>query len=340
MKAFKYILFLFLILFIGLSIYVGVQPNSFEVTRDRTINAPVPVIYNDLIELKNWERWSPWMEKNPEAKITYGEQTNGVDGSFSWEDEDGIGNIKTLAATPFTSIEQQMQFDDYEPSNITWALSPTPTGETKVTWQMKGEHLSFMFKLYSALKGGFDNIIGPDFERGLERMDSVIVADMKAYSISIEGVTEHSGGFYLYSTTSCKIDELEAKMREMLPKVLNYTNANAITMAGPPFVNYLKWDTENNAAIFSCCVPTTSKVITSSSDILTGQLEPFKAVKAVLKGDYSNLKEAWEKAMAYVPEHGLETSENGPNLEVYVTDPLNYYNPADWVTEIYIAIKE
>jgi hypothetical protein len=111
-------------------------------------------------------------------------------------------------------------------------------------------------------------------------------------------------------------------------------------MAGPPFVNYLKWDTVNNAVIFSNCVPTTSRVITTGSSILTGQMEPFRAVKIVLKGDHSNLKEAWEKAMAYIPEKGLGANVNGPNLEVYVTDPSNFPNPADWLTEIYIAINE
>jgi len=70
MKALKYILFLLLILTIGISIYVVVQPNSFEVTKERNINAPAAVIYNDLIDFRNWERWSPWLEKSPDSKIT------------------------------------------------------------------------------------------------------------------------------------------------------------------------------------------------------------------------------------------------------------------------------
>lgn len=340
MKALKYILFLLLILFIGVSIYLAVQPNSFVVTRERTIKAPASVIYHNIIDLKNWENWSPWMEKKPDTKILYSEQTKGVDGSFSWEDDDGIGKIKILSTTPNISIEQELQFDDYEPSKINWSFAPDSLGQTKVTWQIKGDHLPFFFKAYSAFSGGFDNLFGPDFERGLEKLDSVVVTEMKVYSITIEGITQHSGGFYLYNTASCKINELETKMNEMLPKVINFANANSITMAGPPFVNYLKWDTENNAVIFSCCVPTTSRVITTEGNILTGEMDPFRAVKAILKGDYSNLQEAWEKAMAYIPEHGLEANENGPNLETYATVPLNYPNPADWVTEIYIAIKE
>ncbi|HEX9828112.1 MAG TPA: SRPBCC family protein [Flavobacteriaceae bacterium] len=340
MKVLKYILFLLLILTIGISIYVVVQPNSFEVTRERTINAPASVIYNHLIDFKNWEPWSPWLEKKPDTKLMYSEKTTGVGGSYSWEDDEGIGKMKTLSTTPNISIEQDIQFDDYEPSRVNWTFAPTAEGGTKVTWQMKGDSLPFMFKAYSAFSGGFDKMIGPDFERGLEKLDSVVIDDMKKYSITIQGATQHSGGFYLYNTTSCKINELEPKMKEMLPKVLNYASSNSITVAGPPFVNYLKWDPENNAVIFLCCVPTTSKVITTNGDILTGQLEPFRAVKAILKGNYSNLQEAWEKTMAYLPEHGLEANENGPNLEAYVTDPLNYPNPADWITEIFVAIKE
>ena len=81
-------------------------------------------------------------------------------------------------------------------------------------------------------------------------------------------------------------------------------------------------------------------MITTDGTILTGQIESFRAVKVILKGNHSNLKEAWEKAKAYIDKNGLEASENGPNLETYVTDSKNYPNPADWVTEIYIAIKD
>jgi effector-binding domain-containing protein len=91
--------------------------------------------------------------------------------------------------------------------------------------------------------------------------------------------------------------------------------------------------------MFSACVPTIEKVVTTDSDILTGQLEPFKAVKTTLNGNYDNLKEAWETVMKYIPENGMQFAETGPMLEVYLTDPMSEPNPADWITEIYIAVK-
>lgn len=339
MKAFKYILFLILILIIGLAIYIAVQPNSFEVKRTRTIQAPVSVVYDNIIDFKNWEAWSSWVEENPETIITLSDTTYGIGGSYSWKDEDGIGTMKTIDTKPKTSINQEMQFADFPKSDIIWNLKPNNDGSTEVHWTISGKDLPFDFKIFSTLMGGMEKQIGPHFERGLEKLDSVLVADMKKYSVNIEGITQHSGGFYLYNTTSCKLSDFKEKMQEMLPKVGAYALTNNITMAGKPFIFYHKWDPENDAVMFSCCIPTTSKIITTDADIITGQLEPFKAVKTVLKGNYENLQEAWDKTMTYIPENNLEFTEAGPMIESYVTDPTNHPNPKDWITEIFIAIK-
>ena len=339
MKFLKYLLFLILIVVIGFAIYVAVQPSDFEVSRSRTIEAPAAVLYGNVIDLKNWEAWSPWVEKEPDLKITYPEQTKGVGGAYSWEGKDGVGKLKIVATETNASIDQEMQFGDYHPSKVNWMFEPTEDNKTKVTWKMNGEKTPFIFKAFAAFTGGFDNMVGPDFERGLEKLDSLAVSDMKKYVINIDGVTQHGGGFYLYNTTSCKMDEFKTKMVEMMTKMGEFVEKNKVPMAGAPYVIYHKWDEENNAVMFSCCVPTTSKIIAAESDVLTGQLKPFKALKTTLKGDYENLKEAWETAMKYVPENTLEFTENGPMIESYVTDPMTEPNPANWITEIYLALK-
>jgi len=340
MKYLKYIVFLLLIVFIGFAIYIAVQPNSFEVKRTRIIDAPAEVIYNNIIDFKNWESWSSWVERDPETVITLSEQTKGVGGSYTWVDSHGKGSIKTLETVSPSSIKQELQFGDFEPSKINWTLSPTSDGKTEVTWRMNSDNVPFIFKASALKEGGFDNMIGPDFERGLEKLDRLIVESMKVYSIKVDGVTQHGGGFYLYNTTSAKMDSFESVIQDMLLEVNNYVLKNNITTAGSPFVYYHKWDEVNNTVMFSCCIPTTAQVITSDNNILTGQLEPFKAIKTNLKGNYSNLKEAWEATVYYAPKNKLEFTELGPMLEVYLSDPTTTHNPANWVTEIYIAIKE
>ncbi len=340
MKALKYILFLILILVIGISIYIAVQPNSFEVKRSLTIDAPAQVIYDNVIDFKNWEAWSSWIERDPETVITLGEQTKGIGGNYSWVDSKGTGSMKTLTANPPYSISQELQFGDFYPAKIQWTFEPTADGKTHVTWKMNNDKVPFIFKATAIASGGFDNMIGPDFERGLEKLDSIIVASMKVYSVKIQGLTNHGGGYYIYNTASCKIDDFKTKMEEMLPKVSNYAKKQNIAMAGAPFVIYHKWDEQNNTVIFSYCIPTTTQVIQTDIDILIGQLEPFKAIRTSLKGDYKNLREAWDATYKYIETNNLEPIEGGPMLEVHLTDSSKTPNPADLITEIYIAIKE
>ncbi|WP_178989266.1 SRPBCC family protein [Winogradskyella schleiferi] len=339
MKILKYVLLLLLILVIGVSIYIAVQPNSFEVTRTKTINAPQSVVYNNVIDFKNWEAWSPWIEAKPETVVTLGDKTKGVGGSYKWNDDGEIGRMSTTAANPTSSISQDMQFGDFPKSDVTWKFEPNENGTTDVTWSISGKDLPFGFKMFSAFMGGMEEQIGPDYERGLTLLDSVVQAEMKVYSINVQGVTQHSGGYYIYNTTSSKFSDFEQNMTTMLPKVGAYAMTHNITMAGPPFILYHKWDEENDAVIFSCCVPTNSKVVTDDADILTGKLESFKTVKTVLKGNYSNLKEAWETTMTYIADNNLEMVEGGAMLETYITDPMSEPNPANWLTEIYVEVE-
>jgi effector-binding domain-containing protein/uncharacterized protein YndB with AHSA1/START domain len=339
MKTIKYFLLLFLILIIGFSIYIAVQPNSFEVTRTKTINAPQSVVYKNVIDFKNWDAWNSWKEENPETLTTLAEQTTGIGGFYSWQNDDGIGTMKTIATEPMTSITQDMQFEDNPKSKVTWNFKPNDDGTTEVTWTIVGEDLPFDFKVYSILKGHMETQIGPHFERGLSLLDSVLQAEMKVFSINVEGITLQSGGYYLYKTTSCKLSDFEQNMKRMRSEVGAYAITHNVTMAGPPFISYLKWDEENDATIFSACVPTNSKISSDESDILTGKLDSFRAVKTILKGDYKNLKKAWEASMEYIADNNLEMVEGGSMLETYLIDPLAEQNPANWVTEIYVAIK-
>src|SRR5690606_24034593 len=337
MKFFKYLLFLVLIIIIALSVYIAVQPGSYDITRTRVIAAPKALIYDQVIDYTTWPQWTTWAEKDPNAKIEFGEQSKGVGGSYSWVDKDGRGNMKTLEATPHVLIEQALQFEDYDPATVYWKFETVDSG-TQVTWGMKAEKMPFIFKGYATLYGGMDKMIGPDFESGLVRLDSLTVASMEKYNITVNGITEYGGGFYVYTSASTKIKDLSTKIEELMPKVGRYVAENNISTAGMPFTLYHSWDERNGTTLFSCAVPTTARVITESNDILSGQLEPFKALKVTLTGDYSNLEEAWEKAYLYIEENKLERAENAPMLEYYTTDPGDEPNPANWITELYIAL--
>jgi len=338
MKAFKFIVFLLLILIIGACTYVAVQPNNYEVVRTRIIDASPALIYDNVIEYKTWETWSSWIEKKPDTKITYSEQTKGIGGSYSWEDDDGVGNMKTVAATPYESIEQSMQFQDYEPSKVTWKFE-SKDGKTNVTWIMNGNKVPFGFKLYAVFSGGFDKMIGPGFERGLEKLDSLIIESTKKFDIEINGITEYGGGFYLYKTTNAKNSNIRQKMAEQYSSLMTYVSKNDIQMAGMPLTVYNEMNPANGTVIMSNGLPVNQKIeVSEDSDISCGYMSKMSVLKTTLTGNYTNLGEAWEQALTYIADNNLMKSDEKP-FEIYTNDPGQYPNPADWKTEIYISLK-
>lgn len=341
MKAFKFIIFLLLIIIIGACTYVAVQPNNYEVVRTRTIDAPAAVIYDNVIDFKNWNTWSSWIEKNPETKVTYPEKTDGVGGSYSWEDDDGIGRMETVAASAPNSIEQSMRFDDFEPSTVNWNFETIEDSKTSVSWSMKSDKVSFWLKLFGVMSGGFDNMIGPDFERGLEKLDSVIVESTKKYEVTINGITEYSGGFYLYKTTSATSQNISQMMGKQFGEIMQFMIPNNIQPTGMPFTIYLNdMAKQENNVIMSQAMPIATKIETpADSNIICDYMPRTKVLKTILKGNYTNLSKAWETTMKYIEDNNLVRSEIHP-FEVYTNDPGDFPNPADWITEIFIPLKE
>ncbi len=339
MKVLKYIIFILLILIIGLAIYIGVQPNSYEVTRSRTIKAPSAVLYDNVVDYKNWSEWSSWVEADPDLVVTLPEKTKGIGGSYQWEDKDGVGTMTTLDVVENELINQQMQFADFPPSEISWNFIPTTDGSgTEVKWTITGKDLPFMFKAFATLSGGMEKQIAPHFERGLEKLDSIVIVSMDKFVVSVEGIREYGGGFYLYKTTNADNSNISAKMGEQYGSIGMFMGQNNIPKNGMPLTVYHDMNMEDGTVIMSNGIPVQERVIVPpGSEVQCGYMPKMKVLKTSLTGNYTNLGAAWEEAMAYVAANKLTQSEEKP-FEIYTNDPGEFPNPADWRTEIYIPI--
>jgi effector-binding domain-containing protein len=339
MKALKYIVLLLLIFIIGSCTYVAVQPNSYDLSRTRTINASAQLIFNEINDYKNWESWSPWLEKEPGIQFTYPEQTSGVGGSYSWTGNDGNGMMKTLEVNPYDSILQEIKFENFPASQVYWKFdSKGPS--TDVTWGMKSDNMSFMLKFFAAISGGMDKMVGPDYERGLEKLDSLIMNKMSKYDISIQGIKEYGGGYYLYKTTNATSANISATMGKQYGSIMMYMAQNQIQVNGMPLTVYQEMNQQEGTVIMSNGIPVSEKIeVADDSDVLCGYIPKTKVLKTVLKGNYTNLSGAWAATMKHLQDKGLEQSDLKP-FEIYTNDPGKFPNPADWVTEIYIPLKE
>ena len=324
MKFIKYLLFLVLIGFIGVSVYIAVQPNSFKITKKYTINAPASVVFNYVNNLKNWKHFDSW------SAFENVNTLNSINGE---------GQLNTIQSNPENSILQELTFDDLPNSNITWSFSTTKNKTTEISWTLSTESIPFKNKAYNLIYGGKEHIIAKHYAESLKKLDSAVIASMKVYKIKVNGSINYGGGYYLYTTNSCRIDELDEKLKSSMRKVTAFAEKNNIVIAGLPFIHYLKRDSINNATTFECCIPTTEQIISTESNILTGQIIPFEAIKTTLQGDYSNINEAWNTTLNYISKQNLVFPEHGTVIQTFLNDSNAVPNPANWLSEIYFQVQ-
>ncbi|MEZ4816910.1 MAG: SRPBCC family protein [Flavobacteriaceae bacterium] len=342
MKILKYLFFLLLIVIVGASVYFGTKDGTFDVAVTKTIHAPVDLLFNQANDYKNWQDWGPWMENDPNIKMNFSEKTQGEGASYSWESEvEGNGAMKTLQVAEKDSILQKITFNtplgDSE-SDVYWKFTPVNKGETEITWGMKGEQ-SFMEKVFMAFqKEPFERMLKGMFNKGLDNMDAIVQEEMKKYTITVEGIKDYGGGYYMFTTAASKTSEIGEKMGAMLGKVSEFMTQNNIQPTGMPFTLYNEWDDSNGTTIFSTAIPVAEKIIVTQGDVLCGFMEPLSALKIVLKGNYVNLAEAYKAGEDYITIHKLVKDPAHKLFEVYANDPGDIPNPAQWETHIYLPV--
>lgn len=342
MKILKYILFIVLIAFIAGSIYIATKDGDYQMERKNTIPGPITLVFNEVKDLKTWNNWFPMNKK--EIILSFSEKTVGQGAQMSWKSEDlGNGSIITQEVVPYSAILQRMVLETgigEADGNMYWKFEEKEDS-TVVTWGIKGD-LDFKEKLAFLLEDTeIAKKFAPVFEDGLRELEEQITQKMEEYTIHVDGTTQHGGGYYMYSTTATKLNEVYKKASEMTEQVSLYMNKNNISINGNPFIIYNKKNQANGTTIFSAAVPTPSMVVTpSGSPVLNGFLPPQKVVKTTLKGNYKNATEAWETTYRYIYENNLKVDEQGEPFEIFITGPVEEPNPANWVTEIYIPVEE
>lgn len=337
MKILKYLFLLLLLALFATTIFIATQKGNFDVTRSAIIKSPKSTVFNYVNDYRNWETFGSWKKEDPSMTFYYPKNTVGKNATYSWKGSDGDGEMKTISVRENESIIQKMNFGG-SLSDVFWTFKDTLNG-TKVTWRSKGT-MNFGFKIYSVFQGGADRVIGNMYEKSLTNLDKTLVYELETYNIKVNGLVKKPGSFYLKQTITSKISNVSKNLRIMIPKMVHFFQKNNIVMYGKPFVIYHTYDLAKGITRFSVGIPIKEEVFTSEgSDVTSGLLYPFQAVKTTLTGDYSHNKEAWEKAYDYISKNNLTENPDGTNLEVYSKSMIQIANPSQWVTEIYIPIK-
>jgi len=156
---------------VAVLIIAATKPDSFSVQRATVVNAPADKVFPLIADFHEWRKWSPWEDRDPELKRTYGGAERGKGAIYAWEGNKNVGSgrMEILeAAVPSKIIIKLDFFKPFEGHN-TAEFTMLPQGDvTNLTWTMHGPAV-FMSKVMQ-VSINLDHMIGRDFEAGLANL--------------------------------------------------------------------------------------------------------------------------------------------------------------------------
>ncbi len=143
-------------------------PGSSHVTRSIETTASAATVFEQIHEFKNWKNWSAWYEDEPDMKLTFGQSSAGLGGSYAWEgSKNGKGSMTNLEVTPPQYIRQKLSFDGTNPSTVTWKITEAG-GKTTIIVAMDSDYGLNPIARYFGLM--MEQFVGKPYERCLAKM--------------------------------------------------------------------------------------------------------------------------------------------------------------------------
>ncbi len=342
MKVLKAILLGLLALVVLFILVSFMLPSPAPVERSTTINSSAEIVFQQVYNLQNWEKWSARAAKDSSMKVIYGDKVEGEGSSYSWKGEiAGTGNLKIVKSDPGKSLNTELDFGFMGRGEGLWTFEESD-GKTKVTWAMKSlpgaSPLANIIGRYFLAFEDLDPLVGPDFEEGLagikklcENMDNS----------SFEKVEVLGTSYYTFRD-KVKMSDIQQFYEENYPKVMQKIAEDQLEMTGMPRGIYYSWDEESQISDMAAAIPVSPIAELGKANkkvnIGIGEADVYDNFLVYnYYGDYMNL----EPAHVGLGKACKSTFDKDPDvvMEEYVTDPGTEPDTSKWLTRIYYVIN-
>lgn len=173
LKTIGIVLLCIIILTVGVAYLL---PRHIHVERSATIPASPEVVFNQVNNLKNWEKWSPWHDIDPDMEIVYSRPEMGAGASYSWSSNNpaaGQGKLTIMESLPYSLITTELYFAEQGTATAQYTFVPVDEG-TLMTWSMESDMGNNPIGRYFGLF--MDKMLGSDFEKGMENIKEVVAS--------------------------------------------------------------------------------------------------------------------------------------------------------------------
>lgn len=336
MRTLRYLVLAILFLLLIVVVVGFFLPSKVHMQRSVEINRSKETVFQVINSLGNFNKWSPWFEKDINAKYTVTGAASGVGSKLTWQGNNdvGTGSNEIIDSKLNKSVKTELFFGkDDHPAYATLSLKEN-NGTTIVAWSFENDFGYNVFFRYFGFV--LEDMIAPDYEKGLSNLKKH-VESLPLYDYSdISTVTTSETTVYTYeSSSSTKQGKITTAIGVAYEKIIGFITANNINMAGSPKIITLGFSPDNYQ--FLAVIPVDqNNVVDDNGEIMASSMYAGKALKIIHQGSYNNLKQSYDILFAYLTQNNLE--KNGHPWEDFVTDPSTVAQE-DLITYIYQPIK-
>lgn len=338
MKFLRVLIIIIVILAVIVGILSLVAPKEVTVSRSATINAPKDVVFNHMSHFKDWDKWSPWHEMDPNMTITFKGEDGTVGSGYHWvgteEKKTGEGEMTNTGLSGDT-MKYSLNF--LKPFKSTadgmFIAEDAGNGMTKATWQFHTKP-TFPGNIF-ALFMNMDKMLGKDFEHGLDNLKKLAEAGGSTSGGSVAGMqieeTQFAAHSYAGIRQMVKWEDMSRFFSESYEKL---GKAAGPDINGPAAGLFYKWDTVAHNADAVAAMPVSKEV--KADGVTMIKVPASKAYMIVYKGGYTGSMKAHEALNEKVRAAGRKADLI---IEEYIKGPAEEKDSTKWVTNIYYLIK-
>lgn len=320
---------------IGIFLLVNLfLPSKVEVSRSINIKGSKQAAFDQVIDFRNWETWSPWLAQDSTMAFKYTERTKGEGAAYSWTTKkpEGGGSQRITRVVGIDSIFTHMVFEEQGEADGTWAFTQINENRTEVTWGFTAE-FPFFFRIMGLMVEGQ---VANDFETGLANIKYLVESQkIKTVESPITMVEKDSISFFSI-TQNVDMAEFAENGSEYFTKnytkIVNYLGKEMQKVKDAPFAIFHEWNEETRSTTIEFCIPILTD-LEEKEDIQKRVLSKSKGLEVDYYGPY----ELTGKAHKMIEDYALENKVDlaGIGLEFYVTDPSEEPDTSKWLTKIY-----
>jgi effector-binding domain-containing protein len=333
MKIFRRILLIILciaLIFAGIGF---ILPRKVHVERKLLLNATQKTIFSQITTLKNWAKWSPWLQVDTTMKLIFSGPESGVGSSLSWLSNNidvGKGRLSIISNVSPESVEVVYDFHE-KGKSIGKFLLIKENQNTNVTFSVDSDlgmnPVSRWFGLFS------DHMIGPDMEQTLLNLDEYVQNSKVLYGYEITNFVMPAR-ILISVRDTCSPETVILKLSMMYKKLSLFLKSKSLSPIGNPIAVFHNF-TNRNFDI-EAGLPVRG-IVSVPEGLNCYENVDQRTVMIKFIGSYKTISTAYKALQTYVFNNDLQM--NGPGWEEYITNPIIEADSSMRQTNIYYPIR-